>query len=185
MTIKPYSAVLTTANNMVTEAKKKGLSASKPIRISILGSNTQVDYPPKREVIISYGQPPISKFDFELWVNPLNMQTFRSNPYSDSWDLVLNYDDLFTNPASASAGGGSTSLSQPVDAVSDLTSLNTTNIPDRTMIYVEAEKAIYALDLQSTDPVSPGVLAPDVGPGRWYVISTQSGTLGNIDGGVY
>jgi len=66
-----------------------------------------------------------------------------------------------------------------------LLAINTTNVLDKTMVYVEDEKAIYALDITSTDPVSAAVLAPNIGPGRWYIISSKAGTLGNIDGGVY
>lgn len=186
MTVQPYIAVLKFASHLVEEAKKQGLSPAKPICVMVLGDNTQVDFAPQREVTISYSKPEISKYDFDVWINPLNNQVFRSNPYTMKWEQILNHDEIFINPTRDSVSSDDQSAtSQPVDTLADLLAINTTSVADKTMVYVEAEKAIYALDTTSTEPVSSSVLAPNIGPGRWYVITTQSGTVGNIDGGVY
>lgn len=189
MTIRNYACLQTTAYNLVQEARHKGLSPTKAIRLRLLGSTVTGDLiTPERMVIVSYAQPLVSQYEIELWVNPLNKQVFRSDAASNSWTMLKMYQDMFSNVdtfASGSSGSGSTSLSQPVQSMSDLLSINTTTVPDKTMIYVESEKAIYALDADSQEPTSPGILAPVAGPGRWYVISTKSGTLGDIDGGSF
>lgn len=184
-----FGRVLEMGRNLSESALALGLSSTKAVRVKILGMNVPQGWAAQasRDAIVSFSQPPTSQYDTELWVNPINKRIFKSLPSERQWKLVLTYTDLYADvwvtAPTASAPGDS--VGQPIQDIPTLLALDTTNMADKTMYYVEDERAIYAIDTQSSDPVTATVLKPNVGPGRWFLITSTAGAIGNIDGGIY
>lgn len=173
------------ARALIEEAKAKQLSATKPIRLTVFGA---VGEAYRRTFIVSFAQPLPSRFEVELWVNPLNARIFKSIPEERIWKPVLTRSQAFLEEISVVGQNPiqDDSVGQPVQALSDLQAIPTDTLKDKTMYYVENERGIYALDLQSSEPEElPTVVAPLLGQGRWYLITSTSGALGNIDGGFF
>ena len=183
-----FDRVSDMCKNVSDMAQERGLSATKPIRINLLGA-MKVDgqEAATRICIVSFSQPAPSAYDIELWVNPINRRMFKSLPNERQWKPVLTRRDaLVESSGQIGTPSGSDSVGQPVPDIVNLLAIDSSTLPDRTMYYVESERAIYALDLQGNDPVNPpAVIQPNVGPGRWYQITSTSSALGNIDGGIY
>lgn len=58
-----------------------------------------------------------------------------------------------------------------------LQNVNTTPLPDGSLCWVGDQTAFYVLHKDGTDtPISPIVVAPAAGPGRWFQIPTGDGT---------
>lgn len=184
-----FSRILEMGRNLSEAAYTLGLSATKPITVPVLGINQQVGpmLTVKRRAIVSFSMPTPSAVDVQLWVNPINKRIFKSTPDVQQWKPVLSYPNLFSEdvvvqgtPASGDSAG------QPVQDLNALLALNTGTLPDKAMYYVEDERAIYALDANSSEAVNPpSVLKPLIEPGRWYLITSTAGAIGNIDGGIY
>lgn len=186
-----FSRIVEMGRNLTEEAKKLGLSATKPVRLNVLGVNQPQGWYTyeNRQAIVSFSQPENSAYDTELWVNPLNKRIFKSLPTERVWNLVRTYSELFAESANAfvsSVAPKDDSIGQPVANIPELLAIDTNPTPDKSMYYVESERAIYAFDKEGTDPVSsPTVLQPNVGPGRWYLITTTAEAIGTIDAGIY
>lgn len=178
--------------NLIKEAKSLGLNATKPVKLKLMGSTIQGDLAaPERFVTISFATPPAFQ-ETQLWVNPTNRLMFKSDPVELKWYQILQYSDMFS-PFNAFAGdegagghsgnsGSSSAAGQPVQSITELQVL--TDTPDKTLIYVENERAIYAYDANSID-IGPGVIVPSNGVGRWLLVSNTSGTITNLDGGFF
>jgi hypothetical protein len=182
--------------NLINAAKEQGLNAITPVKIKLQGSTSQGDLAaPERYVTISYAKPVIG-IETQLWVNPTNRLIFKSDPFAKEWYSIYSFADLFSpynsvaedqgggGAAGGSGTGGGTAIGQPVAATSDLVAMDTAGLPDKTLIYVENERAIYGYD--STSIASgAGVIVPASGVGRWLLVSNASGTVTNLDGGMF
>ena len=184
-----FSRILEMGRNLAEAAATLGLSATKAVTLPVLGINQQVGpmLTVKRRAVVSFSMPQPSSVDVQLWVNPINKRIFKSKPDEQQWKPVLSYPNLFSEDVVVQGTSApSDSVGQPVQNVSALLALNTGALPDKAMYYVEDERAIYALDTQSIEAASPpAILKPSIGPGRWYLITTTAGAIGNIDGGIY
>lgn len=178
--------------NLIREAKGLGLNATKPIKLKLLGSTLQGDLTaPERFVTISFATPP-AFLETQLWINPANRLMFKSDPVELKWYQIFQYSDMFSafNSFAGDDGAGghsgssgpSSANGQPVQSLPELQALTST--PDKTLIYVENERAIYAYDANSIDS-GPGVIVPSNGVGRWLLVSNTSGTITNLDGGFF
>jgi hypothetical protein len=65
--------------------------------------------------------------------------------------------------------GSVVGLATPVADLTALRRLSTTGIIDRTVVYVESERSLYAFDRQATDPETPPqIIQPSSTGGRWF-----------------
>lgn len=179
------------ANNLIRVAREKGLSPTHPITIDIHGSAIQGELTAcVRSCTVAYIQPPVPKFGREIWVDVQNKWLFLSDPVEDTWSMVHEYFELFSSHGITRGGSGGsntpgTIMINPVPTLTDLRAVDTTDMADKVTIYVEGENAIYAFDAESTAPVSASVIKPDVGPGRWNLVTASFNADLNLDGGVY
>lgn len=189
MTTSIYQTLARTVNTLIEEAKSKGLSVSNPIKLLLLGSTVQGDLAaPQRYVIISYATPVVYD-EVQLWINPTNRMILKCDPFAKDWNQIYEYSDLMSPynqiaGGTGGAGSGGTGTGQPVQSLTDLSTIVTSTIPDKTLTYVENERAIYAYDATSIDS-GPGVIVPASGVGRWILVSNIYGTAVNLDGGVF
>jgi hypothetical protein len=201
MTANAYTNILVTINNLIEIAKEKGLSFEQPVRIPLIGSNMQGTLSAsKRDVIVSFSIPKDESPNVILWLNPVARAIYRNDPYNKQWYQVIEYHDLFVELSNASgfgyampvgldsggAGTANSAISTPVQSLSDLMAIDTTALPDKSIVFVENEKTIYAFDAQSVEAANgSSIAAPATGPGRWYSITNTSGVLGAVDGGTF
>lgn len=189
MTISLYSNLAKTVLNLVEIAKEQGLSYDKqPVKILIQGSMLQSDLAaPCRYVYIAYNAPVITT-ETILWLDATSNLMYVADPSAKVFNQVFEYSDMFAAGASSSSSGsgsGSTGGSTvaatrpPVQALEDLAAVSTTSLPDKSIIYVENERTLYAYDAESID-AGEGIIAPESGVGRWIAIA---GLAANLDGG--
>lgn len=175
-----------TINRYIAEAKLLGLNAINAIKLTVLGNSELTFYSEQRYLIISYAAPQQSPTDAILWINPTNRIMFKQDFANNSWIRVKNIKQMFNDSDLDSPQGSSTVGGQPVQSTSDLVQLSTENLPDKTVIYVENDRTLYAYDQDSEEPADgTTVLVPTSGSGRWFAISNASGTITNIDGGMF
>lgn len=193
MTASLQMTLARTILNLIREAVVQGLSATNPVKLKLLGSTMQGDLAaPERFVIISFAKPTVID-ETQIWINPANRVAFKCDPFAHDWFPIHQFGDLFSaynsvagddgaggsNPSGSGGGAG-----QPVQALTDLQALPTGTTPDKTLIYVENERAIYAYDKTSIDN-GPGVIVPATGVGRWLLVSNTSGGSLSLDGGMF
>lgn len=180
-----FRRVQALARSLLEEAMNQGLSVTKAVKLPVFGA---VGEAYRRTFIVAYAQPVASRVEVDLWLNPLNRRIFKSLPEERIWKPVLSRAQAFTEIEcnTTQVAIPDDSVGQPVQSLLDLQAIPTDSIPDKTMYYVENERAIYALDVQSSEPSNPpAVIVPNSGPGRWYLITSTSGSIGNIDGGLF
>lgn len=188
MTASTYARIARTVLNLVREAVEQGLNATKPVKILLNGSTVQGDLTaPQRNVIISFAQPDITA-ETILWVNPANRLIFKSNPENKTWQQIFEFADMFSayDIIGGGAGGaiGGAAAGQPVQSLTELQAINTQTLSDKTLMYVENERAIYAYDANSIDS-GAGIIVPASGVGRWILVTNSSGSVLNLDGGLF
>lgn len=193
MSATTFTAMYRMANNLIKVAKEKGLTPVRPARFELYGSALQGELAAcVRWCTVAYIQPPVPQFGSEIWVDVQNRWIFLSDPVENTWTLVHEYYELFSSRlqvgGGGSGGGSGTNgkvMISPVATLTDLREIDTGAVADKVTIYVEGENAIYAFDQESTAPVSATVIRPDVGPGRWNLVTASFNADLNLDGGVY
>ena len=187
MTASVNRKLAQTILNLIAEAKSQGLDVNNPVKLKVLGSGIQGDLTaPERYVIVSFAIPALIN-EVQLWLNPTNRLMFKTDLTTQTWDQIYELSDMFSGSGVVGGGGGASSsgsgtVGQPVQAVEDLQAM--TSVPDKTLIYVENERAIYGYDSTSIDS-GPGIIVPYDNKGRWLLVSNVSGTVTNLDGGLF
>lgn len=188
MTASLYSKMAKIILNIIREAVEKGLNATKPVQLLLNGSTIQGDLAaPQRNVLVSFAQPAITA-ETVLWVNPANRLIFKSNPSTKVWQQIFEFADMFSAynviGGGSDGGIGGNAAGQPVQTIAELQAINTSTLADKTLMYVENERAIYAYDKDSIDS-GAGVIVPASGVGRWLLVTNSSGSILNLDGGLF
>ena len=176
----------TMAHNLFSEAKLKGLTPANPVSIVLLGSYLQGELTaPRRRFIVSYVQPPFPTDEIQVWLNPINTTFNISDMASQSWMHIYSQLDMWSVSPPAYTSASHSTLKAAVQTRSEIAGIDVANIGDASLIYVENDNAIWAYDAQSTEAASATVVVPNTGVGRWRVVTSSSGVLGNLDGGSF
>lgn len=177
-------------SSLILLARLQGLTPINPVLLQVKGwDETGVI---TRWVVVSYA-PPSTAFE-RLWLDP--NQRKMGFPINNNWVEINSVETMFgtantvVNGGSGGSGSGGGTMTGsaviPVQNLTELDAVDTTNLTDKRLAYAEDDKSIWAFDKDSTATLIPGIRQPQTGPGRWYVIqSATGGSVGNIDGGTF
>ena len=151
-----YTRIFEMCNSLLREALKQGLSETKAVRLPLIGWMSVYGGGGEsvmRMVNVSFTVPKVS-VQPELWINPAARRMFKYIPEA-GWKLVFDrvqvVDDATSiqpiQPVSEFAG-------LPVDTVAQLKNLNTTQLPDTSMVFLTETASLYRLNKQSAEPQS-------------------------------
>lgn len=92
-----FEELYDTANNLIDEARKLGLTEAKPVTIVIQGYAEQENVLARRKVTVSYTKPAVPDLGIELWCDVTARKIYKSNLETKQWELVHMRDKMLSD----------------------------------------------------------------------------------------